>query len=81
MKKLLDNLTNNSAAKMLADAINDKSLFESLLVAPTSPLKERKVFQRLNAWMLWVGAESLEEPLRGESLEEPLTIESNTPRG
>ena len=58
-KELLGNITNDKAAQMIIDAVQDKELFQALLRG-VGPRALREVNKRLNAWLLGPGSRVFE---------------------
>jgi hypothetical protein len=59
MQKMLKGFTNDSAAQLIKDAVNDKPLYQALLM-PMGP-KRAVIDKRIGAWMAGPAAHLYEQ--------------------
>lgn len=68
VRRLLQNLTNDRAAELLKDAVQDKQLFRGLLLDLDRPINVKVTNQRLNSWLAGPGNRVV--PEEGEDRDE-----------
>lgn len=61
VKRFMERLTNDRAAQLLAEAVNDPELYAALLSPTSTTAQAREAGRRLNAWLLGPGIRFLEE--------------------